>query len=164
MPADYGWRKGEAKLNALPSFGEQVGEAMKPLADDVQSAVIPGAGHWFAEEAPEETLAALVPFLAPYRHGEGADKNTNLRLPASSRFAASRTEETHMSVTTERRESTTAIRPFRVDIPDEALDDLRRRIASTRWPEKEPVDNQSQGVGQTGRSRFMSSPNQGGPT
>ena len=41
-------------------------------ANDVQSAVIPGAGHWFAEEAPEETLAALAPFLAPYRDGEGA--------------------------------------------------------------------------------------------
>ena len=42
---------------------------MKPLANDVQSAVIPGAGHWFAEEAPEETLAALASFLAPYRDG-----------------------------------------------------------------------------------------------
>jgi pimeloyl-ACP methyl ester carboxylesterase len=49
------------------SNGEMVGDAMKPLGNDVQSAVIPGAGHWFAEEAPEETLAALAPFLAPYR-------------------------------------------------------------------------------------------------
>ena len=49
--------------------GEQVGTAMKSLANDVQSAVIPGAGHWFAEEAPEETLAALTSFLAPYRNG-----------------------------------------------------------------------------------------------
>jgi pimeloyl-ACP methyl ester carboxylesterase len=40
-----------------------------PLANDVQSAVIPGAGHWFAEQAPEETLAALTEFLAPYRDG-----------------------------------------------------------------------------------------------
>jgi pimeloyl-ACP methyl ester carboxylesterase len=40
---------------------------LKSLANDVQSAVIPGAGHWFAEEAPEETMAALTPFLAPYR-------------------------------------------------------------------------------------------------
>ncbi len=38
------------------------------------------------------------------------------------------------------------IRPFRVDIPEEKLTDLRRRIAATRWPEKEPVDDQSQGA------------------
>ena len=44
-----------------------VGDAMKSLANDVQTAVIPGAGHWFAEEAPEETVAALTSFLAPYR-------------------------------------------------------------------------------------------------
>ena len=31
-----------------------------------------------------------------------------------------------------------AIRPFRVDMPEEALDDLRRRIAATRWTGKEP--------------------------
>jgi pimeloyl-ACP methyl ester carboxylesterase len=47
---------------------------------------------------------------------------------------------------TEEFAGVTAIRPFKVDIPDEALDDLRRRIAATRWPEKEPVDDQSQGV------------------
>ena len=40
----------------------------------------------------------------------------------------------------------TTIRPFRVDIPDEALDDLRRRIAATRWPSKELVEDRSQGV------------------
>jgi pimeloyl-ACP methyl ester carboxylesterase len=38
------------------------------------------------------------------------------------------------------------IRPFHVDIPDEALEDLRRRIAATQWPEKETVADQSQGV------------------
>jgi pimeloyl-ACP methyl ester carboxylesterase len=42
--------------------------------------------------------------------------------------------------------SETEIRPFRVDIPEEQLSDLRRRIAATRWPEKETVDDQSQGV------------------
>jgi pimeloyl-ACP methyl ester carboxylesterase len=39
-----------------------------------------------------------------------------------------------------------AIRPFRVDVPDEALVDLRRRIAATRWPERETVMDDSQGV------------------
>jgi pimeloyl-ACP methyl ester carboxylesterase len=43
-------------------------------------------------------------------------------------------------------ESATEIRPFRVDIPDGALDNLRRRIAATNWPERETVADQSQGV------------------
>ena len=38
------------------------------------------------------------------------------------------------------------IRPFRVDIPDEALDDLRRRLALARLPSKELVTDRSQGV------------------
>src|SRR5438552_14963577 len=44
-------------------------------------------------------------------------------------------------------QDSTAIRPFTVPIvPQAALDDLRRRIAATRWPEKETVADQSQGV------------------
>ena len=39
-----------------------------------------------------------------------------------------------------------AIRPFRVNIPQAALDDLRRRIAATRWPDKETVADLSQGA------------------
>ena len=42
--------------------------------------------------------------------------------------------------------SETEIRPFRVDMPDEAIADLRRRIAATRWPSKELVADRSQGV------------------
>src|SRR3954453_6897377 len=40
----------------------------------------------------------------------------------------------------------TDIRTFRIDIADEQIDDLRRRIAATRWPSKELVDDRSQGV------------------
>src|SRR6266536_1327534 len=43
-------------------------------------------------------------------------------------------------------ESATEIRPFHFEVQREELDDLRRRIAGTRWPEKEPVDDLSQGV------------------
>jgi pimeloyl-ACP methyl ester carboxylesterase len=39
-----------------------------------------------------------------------------------------------------------AVRPFHVDVPEEALVDLRRRIASTRWPDRETASDQSQGV------------------
>jgi pimeloyl-ACP methyl ester carboxylesterase len=42
--------------------------------------------------------------------------------------------------------SKTEVRPFRVDMPDEAIADLRRRIAATRWPTKELVKDRSQGV------------------
>jgi hypothetical protein len=39
-----------------------------------------------------------------------------------------------------------AIRPFRINVPQEQLVDLRRRIAATRWPEQETVADESQGV------------------
>jgi pimeloyl-ACP methyl ester carboxylesterase len=42
--------------------------------------------------------------------------------------------------------SATEISPFHVDIPEEKLTELRRRIAATQWPEKETVTDQSQGV------------------
>jgi pimeloyl-ACP methyl ester carboxylesterase len=42
--------------------------------------------------------------------------------------------------------SDTSVRPFRSEIPQEALEELRRRIEATQWPEKETVADQSQGV------------------
>jgi pimeloyl-ACP methyl ester carboxylesterase len=39
-----------------------------------------------------------------------------------------------------------AVSPFRIDVPEEDLGDLRRRIAATQWPEKETVADESQGV------------------
>jgi len=47
-----------------------------------------------------------------------------------------------MSITTE----ATAIRPFHVEVPEEQLAELRRRIAAMRWPSRELVDDRSQGV------------------
>src|SRR6266498_519397 len=43
-------------------------------------------------------------------------------------------------------ETATEIRRFSVAVPDEALDDLRRRIEATQWPERETVADDSQGV------------------
>src|SRR5271166_4363632 len=39
-----------------------------------------------------------------------------------------------------------AIRPFRIDVPEPDLVDLRRRLGATRWPDKETVADESQGV------------------
>ena len=44
------------------------------------------------------------------------------------------------------RSADVEIRPFRVDVPQSGLDDLRRRIEATNWPEAETVTDQSQGV------------------
>lgn len=54
-------------IGGAESWGEHVAEAMQLAATDVQSVVIPGAGHWVAEQAPKEMLTALTAFLAPYR-------------------------------------------------------------------------------------------------
>src|SRR4029450_8510624 len=43
-------------------------------------------------------------------------------------------------------ETATEIRPFQVEIPQDKIDDLRRRIRATRWPSKELVEDRSQGV------------------
>jgi pimeloyl-ACP methyl ester carboxylesterase len=46
----------------------------------------------------------------------------------------------------EAAEANSAIRPFRIDVPEAKLVDLRRRVAATQWPEKETVEDTSQGV------------------
>jgi hypothetical protein len=51
-----------------------------------------------------------------------------------------------VSVTTEQESSTTEIRPFQVEVPQADLDDLRERVAATRLPTRELVEDRSQGV------------------
>ena len=51
-----------------------------------------------------------------------------------------------MSVTVERPAGGTAVRPFTIDFPEADLEDLRARLKAMRWPEKETVDDASQGV------------------
>jgi pimeloyl-ACP methyl ester carboxylesterase len=48
---------------------EGVEATMKLVADDVQGAILPGAAHWVAEQAPQQLLAVLAEFLAPYKEG-----------------------------------------------------------------------------------------------
>src|SRR5215204_3586452 len=53
----------------------------------------------------------------------------------------------HMTVaTTKAPASAPPIRPFTIETPQKDLDELRARIAATRWPDKETVPDQSQGV------------------
>src|SRR6266480_6993074 len=53
------------------------------------------------------------------------------------------TTRSHAASTTDPRE---AIRPYNINIPEAALADLQTRLKATRWPDKETVNDQSQGV------------------
>lgn len=72
FPRDVAFNK-EAARTPLPmpvlalggarSLGSAALDAMRQLATDVRGGVLPGCGHWIAEEAPEALLAHLLPFL-----------------------------------------------------------------------------------------------------
>jgi len=72
-------------IGGAASWGELVGNDMKLLATNVQGIVIPGTGHWVAEESPREMLAALTPFLASYRAASAATHTPRPRAAAASR-------------------------------------------------------------------------------
>src|ERR671915_968287 len=76
---------------------------------------------------------------------DGRDKETN-SAGSSRDHTTVPHEEDHMAVMTERSAGDTTIRPFTIETPEAELEDLRARIAATRFPEKEPVDDPSQGV------------------
>ena len=56
-------------IGGAEGIGEGAANTMMLAADDVQTAVIPGCGHHPAEETPNELMAALTPFLEPYKAG-----------------------------------------------------------------------------------------------
>ena len=64
------------------SLGEGVGQTMQLVATNVQSVVI-DCGHWLAEEAPQQMLATLRPFLAAYRQGAAAARARSLPTVAN---------------------------------------------------------------------------------
>jgi len=53
-------------MGGAESSGDMVADTMKQVADDVEALILP-SGHWLAEQAPDEMLAALTAFLKPYR-------------------------------------------------------------------------------------------------
>ena len=61
--------KGPARLGGTASSGRVQRHVH---ADDVQTLVIPGIGHWLAEQASDDLVAALTECLAPYRDGWAA--------------------------------------------------------------------------------------------
>ena len=72
-------------MGGAESLGAMATDTMKLTADDVQTLVIPGIGHWLAEQAPDKLVAALTAFLAPYRDGTAATPNPRPHAAGSSR-------------------------------------------------------------------------------
>ncbi len=64
-------------IGGAQSGGQMAGDTMMLVAENVQSLVIPDCGHWLAEQAPDELLAALTAFLAPYRDRGRVAENAN---------------------------------------------------------------------------------------
>jgi hypothetical protein len=65
---------------------------------------------------------------------------------ASRRGLKTRTADVSLAPQREQATGKNAIRPFQVNIPEAELTELRRRINKTKWPERETVPDQSQGV------------------
>ena len=66
-------------IGGAESAGAMVADAMKLVADDVQGVVLANSGHWVAEQAPEQLVAALTTFLAPYRDAAAAARDPRPR-------------------------------------------------------------------------------------
>jgi pimeloyl-ACP methyl ester carboxylesterase len=94
------------------------------------------------------SLAPTVTAIAqqPARSGAQAEGTVRAHAPGDDAIRSVSKETTLNRPDTGRSTGPTAIRPFRVNVPQEALDDLRRRIIATKWPEREYVTDQTQGV------------------
>src|SRR5690349_10999824 len=99
------------------------------------------AGHHTAHRGQkvETEMKTLLPSIAAVMLAAGSAQT----VPAAT-AEASASSPPPAKVSSAPEDS--AIRPFRVHVPRKALDDLRRRIAATRWPDKETVADASQGV------------------
>jgi pimeloyl-ACP methyl ester carboxylesterase len=62
LPAEYAGSAGTPRPDAVVRYYVE-----RLASSREESKIIPESGHWVAEEAPEQLLAALTPFLAPYR-------------------------------------------------------------------------------------------------
>jgi pimeloyl-ACP methyl ester carboxylesterase len=104
--------------------------------------------------AAQERAAGLRNQTSTERKFKQTDSNMNITDPseASARVAtqhgnfSARTSDTSLASQWQRAPDGNAVRPFRVNVPEAELTELRRRIRATRWSERETVTDASQGV------------------
>jgi quercetin dioxygenase-like cupin family protein len=146
---------GTVILRDAPEFKLKTGDALVPIRFDYSGAFegenTMTKGERTVERKQFISLACLAMMAGFF---------WLLLLTASGNAQTAAALETETVISTRQETSTTeikkapntavnadqAIRPFRVNIPQESLADLRRRIAMTRFPDKETVNDRSQGV------------------
>ena len=90
--------------------------------------------------------AAARPATVTGKPLDSAARAASYRADDAARAAHTNEEAPNLDQMTSAQTRGSAIRPFVVDVPDEDIDDLRRRLAATRWPDRETVADRSQGV------------------
>src|SRR5579862_9570183 len=98
------------------------------------------AGPGYAQTVPAAAAGSVIS-LTPAKLSVTPVANSNHRICKENSMKAATMQSDTVQDT-----ATDAIRPFHIHFPDEALADLKRRIAATRWPDREIVADQSQGV------------------
>src|SRR3954454_18108083 len=102
----------------------------------------PGARR-LAVRSPSAPDASSVQQSVPGSSAGVSADRTTASMPSQTTL---RKGGPHMAVTTPRPAEATGIRPFTIEFPETDLEDLRARIAATRFPERETVEDDSQGV------------------
>src|SRR5688572_3532031 len=90
--------------------------------------------------------AAALPTVATGTLLGPAARSASERAIDATRAAHTSGESPNIDQMTSAQAQTSAIRPFVVDVPDEDIRDLRRRLTATRWPSQETVADRTQGV------------------
>src|SRR5215207_5689404 len=85
------------------------------------------------------STATLFAQQSPRIHPQSTSTTTNVNQKETNNM-------TQVSTAAATTKAADAIRPFHVNFPEAALVNLRRRIAATKWPEREPVSDATQGV------------------
>src|SRR5215208_953143 len=135
-----------------PNWQDVTGRMLSVASSEDGKLVFAGSlssGLWVSEDSGK----AWVQLVWEQRK---ADRQPGREVMSLRNFSPSRrallaacTAAAAFTFTPERRAAFAAdgdkIQPFHVSVPEEQLADLRRRIASTRWPDRETVNDQSQG-------------------
>jgi pimeloyl-ACP methyl ester carboxylesterase len=94
----------------------------------------------------QEKTEISVPFRSRREFLRGAAASSGAAILSAESVSADASASTDKVAELELPPAMKAVTPFEVHVPEAALDDLKRRLAKTRWPNKEPVADWSQGV------------------